>query len=73
MFEALGFEREQSTQMMREFEDMDRRMMLDLAELHDIDTPFSENEAFKARFRDMQDEWEQELQGRMGIARPDKA
>jgi CPA2 family monovalent cation:H+ antiporter-2 len=73
VFEALGFEREQSTQMMREFEDMDRRMMLDLAELHDIDTPFSENEAFKARFRDMQDEWEQELQGRMGIARPDKA
>jgi len=72
-FEALGFDREQSTQMMREFEDMDRKIMLDLAELYDIDTPFSENEPFKARYRDMQDEWEQELKGRMGNVRPDES
>jgi CPA2 family monovalent cation:H+ antiporter-2 len=70
-FEALGFDREQSTLMMREFEDMDRRIMRDLADLYDIDTPVSENEPFMARFRDMQDEWKQELKGRMGLVRPD--
>lgn len=69
-FEALGFDRDQSTQMMSEFEIMDRRIMRDLADLYDINTPFRENEPFMARFRDMQAEWKQELKGRMGIARP---
>jgi len=69
-FEALGFTRDQSTRMMREFEEMDRSMMLDLADLYDTDVPISENEAFKARFRDMRDEWEHELKGRMGVTRP---
>jgi len=71
VFEALGFTRDQSTRMMREFEEMDRSMMLDLADLYDTDVPISENEAFKARFRDMRDEWEHELKGRMGVTRPD--
>jgi hypothetical protein len=58
--------------MMQEFEEMYRRMMLDLADLYDSDVPVSENEQFKARFRDMRDEWEHELKGRMGIRRPDE-
>ena len=70
-FEALGFDREQATRMMREFEDMDRRIMRDLADLYDIDTPVSENEPFMARFHDMQGEWKQELKGRMGLVQSD--
>ena len=46
---------------------MDRSMMLDLADLYETDVPISENEAFKARFRDMRDEWEHELKDRMVI------
>ena len=70
-FEALGFDRDQSTQMMQEFDKMDREIMLDLANLHDIDVPIAENEPFKARFREMRDEWQHELKGRMGLTRPD--
>jgi CPA2 family monovalent cation:H+ antiporter-2 len=69
-FEALGFDREQATRMMREFEDMDRRIMRDLADLYDIDIPFAQNEPFMSKYRDMQKEWEHELKGRMGITRP---
>jgi CPA2 family monovalent cation:H+ antiporter-2 len=66
-FEALGFDRARAGEMMRHFEEMDREMMVDLADLHDIEVPVSENEPFKARFRDMTDEWERELKGRMGL------
>lgn len=70
-FEALGFTRDQSSRMMQEFEDMDRSIMLDLADLYDSNVPISENEPFKARYRDMRGEWEHELKGRMGVTRPD--
>jgi CPA2 family monovalent cation:H+ antiporter-2 len=67
--EGLGFDRSKATEMMQAFEEMDRRIMLDLADVYDIDTPISENEPFKARFREMTDEWEQELKGRMGLVK----
>ena len=70
-FEALGFTRHQSTRMMQEFEEVDRSIMLDLADLYDSNVPISENEPFKARYRDMREEWEHELKGRMGVTRPD--
>jgi len=70
-FEALGFTRDQSTRMMQEFEDMDRSIMIDLADLYDTNTPISENERFKARYREMREEWRHELKGRMGVTRPD--
>jgi len=69
--EALGFERPQATEMMRVFEEMDREIMIDLADVYDIDIPIAENEPFKARFREMTDEWERELKGRMGVTRPE--
>ena len=72
-FEALGFERAQAAEMMRHFEEMDREIMIDLADLYDIDVPISENGPFKARFREMTDEWERELKGRMGVTRPDSS
>ncbi|MBT8475688.1 MAG: cation:proton antiporter, partial [Alphaproteobacteria bacterium] len=69
--EALGFDRAKASAMMQEFEKMDRHIMVDLADLYDIDVPIAENEPFKARFREMTDEWEQELKGRMGLTRPE--
>jgi len=72
-FEALGFDRARATEMMQHFEEMDREIMLDLAALHDHDVPVSENEPFKARYREMTDEWERELKGRMGVTRPDSS
>ncbi len=69
-FEALGFDRAQATEMMQAFEEMDRRIMIDLAEHHDIDVPIAENEPFKARYRKMRGEWEHELKGKMGVTRP---
>ena len=70
-FEALGFDRAHATDMMRGFEEVDRQIMIDLADLYDIDVPISENDPFKARFREMTDEWERELKGRMGASKPD--
>lgn len=67
-FEALGFDRAKATEMMRHFEEMDREMMIDLADLYDFEVPIAENAPFNARFREMTDEWERELQGRMGLA-----
>ncbi|MDH5617782.1 MAG: cation:proton antiporter [Gammaproteobacteria bacterium] len=71
-FEALGYNREQATQLMREFETIDRKMMLDLADAYDIDIPVTENEAFMARYREMTGEWEHELKDRMGLSRPEE-
>jgi len=70
-FEALGYDRSRAGEMMRAFEEVDRRIMVDLADLYDNDVPISENEPFKARYREMIDEWERELKGRMGMTRPD--
>jgi CPA2 family monovalent cation:H+ antiporter-2 len=69
--EALGFDRAKAGEMMQEFEAMDRHIMVDLADLYDIEVPIAENEPFKARFREMTDEWEQELKGRMGLTKPE--
>ncbi|MDH3621824.1 MAG: NAD-binding protein, partial [Gammaproteobacteria bacterium] len=66
-FEALGFDSAKATEMVAAFEEMDRHMMLDLAECYDIEIPIAENEPFKARYREMRDEWEQELKGRMKL------
>lgn len=68
-FQALGYDETQATEMMRAFEDMDREIMVDLANLHDFQLPISENEPFKARFREMREEWERELKDRMGLTR----
>jgi len=68
-FEALGFDRAQATEMMQHFEEMDREIMIDLASLYDNEIPVSENEPFKARFREMADEWKCELKGQMDIDR----
>ena len=70
VFQALGYDETTAAGMMSAFEEMDRELMVDLANLHDFELPISENEPFKARYREMREEWEHELKDRMGLTRP---
>lgn len=65
--EALGYERSDASKMMQNFEEMDRRIMIELADLYDIDIPVTENQAFMEAFHEMQKEWELELKGKMKL------
>ena len=67
--EALGTPPAHATQMMQEFETMDRELMVETADLHDINVPIAENEAFIAKVNEMRKEWEVQLQGRMRAVR----
>ncbi|MDA5093590.1 monovalent cation:proton antiporter-2 (CPA2) family protein [Aliiroseovarius sp. KMU-50] len=64
-FEALGHSRTTAQGLVDAFNDMDRKTMLELADLYDINIPPQENEPYVARVRDMQSEWETELRGNM--------
>ena len=63
--EALGVEYSQAVKMMESFEDMDRKMMVELADLYDVEVPLAENKAFLDRFHELRDGWERELKGKM--------
>lgn len=64
-FEALGHPRSKAQGMVDAFSDMDRKTMLELADLYDIDIPPTENEPYVARVRELQAQWEVELRGSM--------
>ncbi|MCK0139363.1 cation:proton antiporter [Aliiroseovarius sp. F47248L] len=64
-FEALGHSRATAERMIAEFDTADREVMLDLAQLHDIDTPTFENEAYMRRVDEMMKVWEEQLAGRV--------
>lgn len=68
VLEALGRSRPAAQKMVDAFADMDRKTMLELADLYDIDTPVTENKAYMARAREMREEWEEELRGNMSKA-----
>jgi CPA2 family monovalent cation:H+ antiporter-2 len=63
--QALGFDQEQATTMMSSFEDIDRRWMLELADLYDADIPVTENKPFMARYENTVDDWKRELKDKM--------
>lgn len=65
--EALGFDHDKASGMIKSFEEIDRRMMLDLADLYDIDIPVTENKAFMDRYHEMTEDWERELKGKMRL------
>ncbi|SEW25840.1 Kef-type potassium/proton antiporter, CPA2 family [Aliiroseovarius sediminilitoris] len=64
-FEALGHSRAAADRMVAEFDASDREVMLDLAQLHDINTPTFENEAYMQRVDEMMKVWEEQLAGRV--------
>ncbi|WP_371170699.1 cation:proton antiporter [Aliiroseovarius sp. 2305UL8-7] len=64
-FEALGHGKKAAKRMVDEFEASDREVMLDLAEVYDINIPAVENEAYMTRLNEMLDVWQEQLAGRM--------
>ena len=64
-FEALGISREVAEKMKDEFDKTNRRVMVEVADVYDVNVPFYENEAFIAKVRQTTDTWEAELQERL--------
>ncbi len=56
--EALGEPRETAEQRARAFEAMDRKFMVELADLYDSEIPTHENEPYVAKVRQMLADWE---------------
>lgn len=64
-FEAMGINREKSDQLMDAFNDMDRRAMIEVADLYDPAIPSHENEPYVARVREIRGPWQDELGQKM--------
>ena len=64
-FEALGSDRETAQQMVDEFNETDRRGMIDVADVYDISIPVHENEAYISKVRDMLEERDPEMRARI--------
>lgn len=71
-FEALGYTRPAAERILSEFDEGDREVMLDLAELHDINIPMFENEAYMKRVDEMMEAWEEQLAGRIADITDDR-
>lgn len=69
VLEALGIARPTADLMMGEFDQMDRQMMREMAELYDINIPTLENKPFMDKAQSMLEDWEAQLRTRMGSAR----
>lgn len=64
-FEALGLSSEQAEAMRGAFEAMDRKAMISVADVYDVDIPPMENEAYLARVREAMGPWQAELGAQM--------
>ncbi len=60
-FEGMGIPRDKSEKMVDAFNDMDRRAMLEVADLYDPAIPPTENEPYVARVREIRGPWQDEL------------
>lgn len=63
--QAMGIDGGRAIEMMKSFEDVDRRWMLELADLYDADVPVTENALFMERYNDTVEDWKLELKGKM--------
>jgi len=64
-YEALGSSRAAADDMTTEFNDMDRRSMIEVAGAYDINIPAHENDVYVAKVREMVAQWEPELKQRI--------
>jgi CPA2 family monovalent cation:H+ antiporter-2 len=67
-FEALGHSRAAAEAMIAEFEDFDRKTMLEMAEHYTQGDPLSEDSAYAKLVRDKLPEWQDELSANMKAA-----
>ncbi len=66
--EALGVSREVAMQVTREFETLDRRFMLEMAQLYRRGTPNHLNPAYAAKVIELNEEWARQLRTRKAQA-----
>ncbi len=64
-FEALGLSREQASEIVTAFDEMDRKLMVGAADAYDISIPLHENAAYIEKVVTMRDRWELELRQRV--------
>jgi CPA2 family monovalent cation:H+ antiporter-2 len=64
-FEALGDSRPEAERKVAHFDAMDREAMVEVASLHNPDIPIGQNAPFIARVRELMEDWETQLRGRM--------
>ncbi len=72
-FEALGSSRKTAEALKDEFNDLDRKAMIEVADVYDVDIPAHENDIYVAKVRDVIAAWEPEFKDRMArILKTDK-
>ncbi|WP_293445430.1 hypothetical protein [Planktotalea sp.] len=57
-FEAMGFDRARAADMVAVLDEMDRKVMVEVAPLHEMDTPLLENTEFIDTIRKMMPRYE---------------
>lgn len=60
-FQALGLSADQAAEMADAFQTMDRKAMISVADVYDLDVPPTENEAYLARVQEIMGPWQDEL------------
>ncbi len=64
-FEALGIEPHHARAMANAFDTMDRKSMIEVADVYDPAIPVAENKAYIAKVRKIMEEWQPQLQKEM--------
>jgi CPA2 family monovalent cation:H+ antiporter-2 len=72
-FEALGASREIADRMKAEFDETNRRSMVEVADVYDVNIPAYENEAYIQKVRAVIESWDVELQERIVAIRQSKS
>ena len=63
--EALGHSRDDAQDFVDAFNDLDRKAMVEVASVYDINIPGPENPAYVAKVREISQAWEAQLRGRL--------
>jgi len=64
-YEAMGISKAKAQKMADAFEEMDRRSMVEVADVYDVNIPPAENEALHKKVRQMMGEWDPKLNEQM--------
>jgi len=70
--EVLGHKRNVADKMMSEFVSMDRKILIETADMHDFNVPIIENQAFIDKVNELRSTWDDELNTRMNAAKSPK-
>jgi len=71
--EAIGNSHEEAEKLAAVFEALDRRSMVEIASLYQIDVPNHDNPEYVAKFREMREEWGRQLRGKVAEIRQEMA